>query len=124
MFTFVDSRLRLAILSLVLLAAASAPGMALAEEGGDGLTVPAADPAVVFLAPRPDQPNYAMRVQLFVEAVVPEPFKSTFNTTGGADAWGLPISLPSPDPNNPEFVYQRFENGVLFYNATEGTTEP
>src|SRR5687767_14346251 len=108
MFTFVDARLRLVVISLVLLAAALAPGLARADEAGNGLSVPAADPAVLFLAPRPEQPNYARRVQLFVDAIVPEPFKSTFDATGGADAWGLPISLPSPDPNNPDFVYQRF----------------
>ena len=72
----------------------------------------------------PEQPNYAVRVQAFVQATVPEPFRSAFDATGGSDVWGLPTSEPASDPNNPNFVYQRFEHGILFHNATEGTTEP
>src|ERR1700687_3893640 len=33
----------------------------------DGLTVPTADPAVAFVAPTPDQPNYSARLQVFVQ---------------------------------------------------------
>ena len=99
---------------VVLLTAALAmlsPGVARAE------TLPAADPAMVFLAPSPDQPNYSARLQVYVQASVPEPFLSAY--TGDL---GAPVSLPIADPNNPHFVYQRFQNGVLFYNETEGTT--
>jgi len=35
---------------------------------------------------------------------------------------GVPTSAPAADPANPQFVYQRFQNGVLFYNAAEGST--
>jgi hypothetical protein len=94
----------------------------------DGLTVPPVDPALVFVAPTPDQPNYAARVQTFVGATVPDvwngqpvQFLSTLNDTG-EDVLGLPTSEPAADPHNPQFVYQRFQNGVLFYNGSEGTT--
>ena len=94
----------------------------------DGLGVPAADPSLVFVAPTPDQPNYPARLDAFLEATVPdtwngEPvaFLSTLNDTG-TDALGLPTSKPAADPNNPDFIYQRFQNGVLFYNATDDTT--
>jgi hypothetical protein len=112
-------RLLISILGLVLMLA---PSAAMAQ--GTGLTLPAEDPVLAYVAPTADQPNYTMRVQAFVQAIVPEPFMTTFDATGGADVWGLPTSRPTADPNNPNFVYQRFENGILFYNATEGTTEP
>jgi hypothetical protein len=90
-----------------------------APVAAEGLTLPSTDLALGFVAPRADQPNYAARAQLFVEATVPEPFLSAYT-----DDLGLPTSRPTPDPNNPNFIYQRFENGVLFHNATSETTEP
>jgi hypothetical protein len=85
----------------------------------DGLTLPPTDEALTFVAPKPDHPNYALRVELFVNATVPEPFRSAYS-----EELGLPTSRPATDPNNPNFIYQRFENGVLFHNATTDTTEP
>ena len=104
------------------------PQVSLAAGPLDGLTVPAADPALQFVAPRPEQPEYAARVQAFVNSTVPDTFGGqpvdflqTFNDVGVATL-GLPTSAPAADPHNPQFVYQRFENGVLFYNGAEGTT--
>jgi hypothetical protein len=96
----------------------------------DGLTVPAADAAVAFVTPTSDQPNYAARLQVFVQSVVPDSwngqpvqFLSTFNSEGGSSVLGLPTSAPKADPGNPSFVYQRFQNGILFYDASAGTTQ-
>jgi hypothetical protein len=104
------------------------PGAALAAGPLDGLTVPQVDPALVFVAPTPDQPNYDARLQAFLEVTVPDTwndvpvqFLSTLNDTG-VDVLGVPTSEPKADPNNPNFVYQRFQDGLLFYNATDGTT--
>jgi hypothetical protein len=104
------------------------PGVVSAAGPLDGLTIPPADPALVFVAPTPDQPNYDARLQAFVSATVPDEwngqpvqFLSTLNDTG-VDVLGLPTSEPAADPNNPQFIYQRFQNGVLFYNGAEGTT--
>jgi hypothetical protein len=104
------------------------PQVSLAAGPLDGLTVPAADPSLEFVAPRPEQPQYAERVQAFVSSTVPDTFGGqpvdflqTFNDVG-VDALGLPTSAPAADPHNPQFVYQRFANGVLFYNGSEGTT--
>jgi uncharacterized protein with LGFP repeats len=112
----------------LVLAVVPVPAMA-AGETAQGLTLPAADPAVTFVAPSADQANYAARLAVFLQATVPDTwngqpvqFLSTFNDLGGADVLGLPTSSPKADPNNPHFVYQRFENGVLFYNASEGST--
>jgi len=104
------------------------PQVSLAAGPLDGLTVPKADPALQFVAPRADQPEYPQRVQAFVNSTVPDDFNGqpvdflqTFNDVG-VDTLGLPTSAPAADPNNPQFIYQRFANGVLFYNGAEGTT--
>ena len=85
---------------------------------------------MVFVTPTPDQPNYSARVQVFLRSTVPDVwnsmsvgFGSTYAGTGGVTVWGLPTSLPKADPNNPNFVYQRFQNGILFYDASSGTTQ-
>jgi hypothetical protein len=88
-----------------------------------GLTVPAANPATAFVAPTPDQSNYMARLQVFVQTIVNEPFLSTYNATGGSTVWGLPTSDATADPHNPKFIYQRFQNSILFYDATAGTTQ-
>lgn len=105
-----------------------APGVVSAAGPLDGLTVPPADPALSFVAPSPDQPNYDARLAAFLQATVPDTwngqpvqFLSTLNDTG-VDVVGLPTSAPAADPHNPQFIYQRFQNDVLFYNGAEGTT--
>jgi hypothetical protein len=87
-----------------------------------GLTVPAASAPAAFVAPTPDQPNYMARLQVFVQTIVPEPFLSTYNASGGPAVWGVPTSAAAVDPRNPNFFYQRFQNGILFYDASAGTT--
>jgi hypothetical protein len=116
------------VVMIGLLAVVASPGVVAAAGPLDGLTVPPADPALVFVAPTPDQPNYSARLEAFLEATVPDTwngqpvaFLSTLNDTG-VDTLGLPTSQPTADPNNPQFVYQRFQNGVLFYNGNEGAT--
>jgi hypothetical protein len=39
------------------------------------------------------------------------------------DVWGLPTSHPVMDPNNPHFVYQRFERGIMLFSVGSGVTE-
>ena len=114
--------------AFVMVTAVTTAGAAFAAGPLDGLTVPAADPALAFVAPTPDQPNYDARLQAFLEITVPDTwngmpvqFLSTLNDTG-RDVLGVPTSAPKADPNNPDFVYQRFQNGLLFYNATDDTT--
>jgi hypothetical protein len=104
------------------------PAVASAAGPFDGLTIPQPDPALAFITPSPDQPNYDARVAAFLDATVPDTwngqpvaFLSTVNDVG-VDTTGLPTSAPAVDPNNPNFIYQRFQNDVLFYNGTEGTT--
>jgi hypothetical protein len=97
----------------------------------NGLSVPTADPAMAFVVPGPDQPNYAARLQVFLQGTVPETwsglpvqFWPTYIAGGGVDIWGMPTSVPKADPNNPQFVYQRFNNGILMYDGSAGTAQP
>ncbi len=93
-----------------------------------GLTVPAADPALAMVTPGPDQSDYSSRVMEFLRATVPETWNGrpvAFSSTliaQGVDVWGLPTSAPAADPRNPSFVYQRFVNGILMYDAATSTT--
>jgi hypothetical protein len=39
------------------------------------------------------------------------------------EVWGAPISKPRRDPSNSNFVYQRFQRGVMHFDATTGRTQ-
>jgi hypothetical protein len=117
-----------ALSAVVMVGVLGVPNMVSAAGPLDGLTIPAVDPSLAYVAPTPDQPNYDARLQAFLAATVPDTwngqpvqFLQTLNDTG-VDVLGLPTSEPAADPQNPRFVYQRFQNGVEFYNATDGTT--
>jgi len=109
----------------------------------NGSHFPPADPSLAMVAPAPDQPAYGARVQEFVQAVAPDlwndqpvGFYSTFSGTvtcagafpnGGCqpdllplldlEIWGMPTSQPAFDPANHNVVYQRFERGIMVYDA-------
>jgi hypothetical protein len=115
----------------------------------DGLSLPAADPDLLASAPTPDSADYDVQALAFVNLYVPDDwnglpvnFQQTFlNTVSCADAfgsdecdssqlpgfdlqmWGLPTSLPTSDPLNPDFVYQRFQRGIMHFSRTTGTTQ-
>jgi hypothetical protein len=115
----------------------------------DGLSLPAADPDLLGSAPTPSSPDYAVQSLAFINLYVPDEwnglpvnFQSTFlATVTCADAfgtdpcdqsvlptlavelWGLPTSLPTSDPLNADFVYQRFQRGILHYSRATGRTQ-
>ena len=37
--------------------------------------------------------------------------------------WGLPTSLPTSDPLNPDFVYERFQRGIMHFSRATGLTQ-
>jgi hypothetical protein len=104
---------------------------------------PAPDPAIAAQAPRVGAPDYARQVVEFVRRVAPDTwngqpvgFFNLFRTTVPVDVafdgqapnpdlvtllnleiWGLPTSNPASDPGNPNFVYQRFQRGIMHYDA-------
>jgi hypothetical protein len=115
----------------------------------DGLSLPPPDPDVQANAPTPDAPDYQTQALAFVNLYVPDNwnglpvnFQQTFlNTVTCADAfvsddcdpsqlpgfdlqvWGLPTSLPTSDPLNSDFVYQRFQRGIMHFSRATGLTQ-
>ena len=111
----------------------------------NGATFPASDPHITSAAPPATNQAAALA---FVQAYVPNTwegspvnFYQTFTGTvtcadaypnGGCQSqllpgmdlemWGLPTSMPAVDPNNHNFIYQRFQRGVMMYDASNGTT--
>ena len=106
---------------------------------------PAHDPAVASGAPAPGTPNYGQAVLNYVRSVAPDTFEgqnvrfyTTFVTTvPGVDPstdpdtaalvnleiWGFPTSNPQFDPTNRGFVYQRFQRGIMHFDAASGATQ-
>ena len=111
--------------------------------------VPAPQQQLIDSAPSPSDPDYATKAIAFVRANAPDQweglpvnFSKTFMSTvtyqdafpdhSGDPAllplldlelWGLPTSLPARDPNNGNFVYQRFQRGIMHFDATTGVTQ-
>jgi hypothetical protein len=111
----------------------------------NGSTFPAPDPSFAGQVPPPSDPNYLSTVIRFVQANAPDTFdghqvnfsQTFFNTVpiSGAfpdgppdnaaalmagfdlEMWGLPTSRPTYDPTNKNFVYQRFQRGIMHYDA-------
>jgi hypothetical protein len=116
----------------------------------NGSTFPAPDPAIVSQTPPVNDPDYATRIIQFTQANAPDVvdgnqvnFYQTFTSTVSyADAfpngdgpeslvpllnlqiWGAPTSKPAVDPKNHDFVYQRYQRGIMHYdkgcNCTQG----
>jgi hypothetical protein len=81
----------------------------------NGSTFPGPDTTVKNNTPPVSDPNYSTAILAFVQATVPDSyagqpvnFHQYFNSQGGLVIWGAPISNPQPDPNNANFIYQRF----------------
>lgn len=116
----------------------------------NGAALPAIDKTMQTAAPVPGTPNYAVKALQFVDQRVPNvwetqpvSFLQTFNSTvkpeeafpaGGRtqlnllpginlELWGLPTSLPARDPANANFVFQRFQRGVLHFDRGTGLTQ-
>ncbi|TMF00472.1 MAG: hypothetical protein E6I52_13435 [Chloroflexi bacterium] len=111
----------------------------------NGSTFPAPDPALKSITPSVNDPDYAAKIIDFVRANAPDTFEGepvnfgqTFFGSITADmvvpealgtldllnleVWGAPISQPQRDPNNSKFIYQRFQRGIMHYDATTGAT--
>ncbi len=112
----------------------------------NGSTFPAPEEALKAATPKVGDPDYAGRILGFVRATAPDEwngqlvnFGNTFFSTvspeqAGTDdpgilgllaleVWGAPISQPIADPANPNFIYQRFQRGIMHYDASTGTTQ-
>jgi hypothetical protein len=95
----------------------------------NGSVFPAADDALKNSTPQVSDPNYSTLITQFVQANAPDTFNGrqtnfaqTFFATGGLQIWGAPISRPQADPGNADFVYQRFQRGIMHYIGTQNAT--
>jgi hypothetical protein len=108
----------------------------------NGATFPATDPNLIKTAPAVGSPNYSSAIINWIEQTSPNTlygmpvnfFKTFYNTVslsvaypnGGGDPnsipgldlemWGVPLSPPTSDPHNSNFVYQRFQRGIMMYD--------
>ncbi len=106
----------------------------------NGSTFPAHDQAIAASAPSPSTSNYGEALREHLEVTVPNTwedesvgfrnyFYSAAPTTAPAleslvalEVWGFPTSAPMRDPTNDNFIYQRFQRGIMHYDATQGVT--
>ncbi|MFN8636873.1 MAG: N-acetylmuramoyl-L-alanine amidase [Chloroflexota bacterium] len=110
----------------------------------NGSNFPGPDPDLIARQPRVGEPDYHQKALQFVRDNAPDTWQgvkvSFFQTFSGAvraeeafpdggasdglllgfnlEVWGLPTSRPTPDPNNNNFVYQRFQRGIMHYDAS------
>jgi hypothetical protein len=94
----------------------------------NGSTFPPPDPTMKANTPPVSSPTYSQDIITFINANVPNSFNGQpvnflnyFNTQGSLTIWGAPISPPAPDPTNSNFIYQRFQRGIMHYIAGTGT---
>lgn len=116
----------------------------------NGSTFPAPDPSIVGQTPPVSDSDYATKIIQFTQANAPDVvdgnavnFYQTFTSTVTYDIafpngdgpeslvpllnlqiWGAPTSQPAVDPHNNNFVYQRFQRGIMHFdkgcNCTQG----
>ena len=93
--------------------------------------------------PSPDEPGYADKIMRFVQEQSADTFEGqavhfgqTFASTVSAqdafptgqgepallplmnlEVWGAPTSKPARDPRNQNFIYQRFQRGIMHYDS-------
>ncbi|MFN0070970.1 MAG: hypothetical protein ACKVVP_05710 [Chloroflexota bacterium] len=115
----------------------------------NGSVLPGADDAVKAQTPSAADRDYAEKIVRFVRERAPDSWQSKnvsfgrsfFSSVTCADAfpggscqesllplfnlevWGAPISGPAPDPANADFIYQRFQRGVLHHDVKCGCTQ-
>ncbi len=112
----------------------------------NGSTFPAPDQSITGATPTPSDPAYATNIVQFTLDQAPNTFEGeavnfgqTFSTTVSAadapdapeslltlfdlDVWGAPTSHPARDPNNNNFIYQRFQRGIMHYDKGCGCTQ-
>jgi hypothetical protein len=108
----------------------------------NGSVLPAPDSELKERTPVVSAPNYGAAIFDFVRTNAPDAwegqpvaFSKTFlglitpvmagtdNPLVNLEVWGAPISSPRRDPNNHNFVYQRFQRGIMHFDASTGRTQ-
>ena len=114
--------------------------------GGPGL---APDPALVARVPAGGAPSDVQMAAKYLDATAPNDwngmpvrFGATFRSmvrcpdlvgiaacdngtllSAATDLWGLPTASPVLDPHSPDFVYLRFQRGVMVHSRKAGETQ-
>src|SRR5262249_5041261 len=102
----------------------------------NGSVLPPPDAALKAETPPVGSAGYATAIVDFVRSSAPDTFdaqsvafgQTFFSATPGdnplmdLEVWGAPISKPRRDPSNANFVYQRFQRGIMHFDA--GTSRP
>jgi hypothetical protein len=101
----------------------------------NGSTLPGAEADLKAETPEVGTPGYGSEIVQFVRSSAPDSFdglavgfaKTFFGVTLdpliNLEVWGAPISRPRRDPTNSNFVYQRFQRGVMHFDAATGRTQ-
>lgn len=115
----------------------------------NGAVFPAIDRTLTKQAPTPSEPGYATKIITFIRQNSPDKWTSlpvgfgrTFSQTvkaedafGGKkvdpgvvaglnlELWGVPTSRPERDPANDNFIYLRYQRGIMHYDRTTGITQ-
>ncbi|MFN8635778.1 MAG: hypothetical protein U0893_18170 [Chloroflexota bacterium] len=110
-----------------------------------GRIIPEVDQSLVASAPVPGTPEYGTRVQQFIQANAPDQwegmsvgfyqafvgtvrYEDAFPNGGNRgllpgfsqEIWGLPVSRPVRDAQNPDVVLLRWERGVMVWSKATG----
>jgi hypothetical protein len=78
----------------------------------NGSIFPATDEALKAATPKVADPTYAPAMLEFMRVNAPDGLD--------LEVWGAPISQPRSDPNNTDFIYQRFQRGILHSISSSG----
>src|SRR5207237_10804197 len=108
----------------------------------NGTVLPPPDNDLKARTPAVSAPNYGGAMFDFVRGNAPDTFEGqavgfsrtffglitaamagTDNPLVNLEVWGAPISRPQRDPSNKNFVYQRFQRGVMHFDASNGKTQ-
>ena len=114
----------------------------------NGSTFPGPDPSVQGAAPQIGSPDYSAAILTFIQQNAPNSFsgKQTnfYNTFAGQvpvaaafpnggdtsllpgfdlEMWGAVTSHPSVDPANSNFIYLRFQRGIMMFDGSTNLTQ-
>lgn len=104
----------------------------------NGSLLPPPDAGLKADTPTVGSAGYGAAMVDFVRSNAPNSFdglavgfeRTFFGLLAGSDnpltaleVWGAPISHPRRDPGNSNFVYQRFQRGVMHFDAVTGRTQ-
>ena len=114
----------------------------------NGSTFPGPDPSVQGAAPQPGSQNYSTNILTFIQQNAPNSFNGRqtnfYNTFAGQvplaaafpnggdtsllpgfdlEMWGVVTSHPSVDPANTNFIYLRFQRGIMMFDGSTNLTQ-